>query len=224
MYKIVLYFEIAFVIEDIFLEILYIYHFWQYLQDVPAHVGVVFWKRNSRTFYLLLIASLIVILCDIVGLILLFLKIFLLRYSVIGLLYGIKMHTEVLILNRLVDTINLKNEVLRRGNISDGAAADGTTANSTGDGIAARFPDAQSALEGQYLELKPVQVATAIDLVEPLQYGADVDIIQNVSSRPCEQSLGGGTSGNVNWDYSHAGIDDLERQYLGRSGWQDLEK
>jgi hypothetical protein len=118
MYKIVIYFEIAFVVEDIFLEILYIYHFWQYLHDVPTYIGATAQKHMKRTFYLLLTASLIVVVCDLLGLILLYLKILLLRYTVLGMLYGIKLNTEFFVLKRLVETVKTKDDILRRGNMS----------------------------------------------------------------------------------------------------------
>jgi hypothetical protein len=133
MYKVVVYFEIAFVLEDIILEILYLFYFWQYLRDVPAYVDQTAQKHMKRTFHLLLKASLVVLVCDLLGLVLFYMKILLLKYVILGILYGIKLNTEFFVLNRLVEMVKMKDEILKRGNMSVGAVLNEITNSAIGN-------------------------------------------------------------------------------------------
>jgi hypothetical protein len=63
----VVYFEIPFSVEDVVLESLYSYYFWQYLKDIPTYASQDLRQRMLRTFYLLVAASFIVLVCDIVS-------------------------------------------------------------------------------------------------------------------------------------------------------------
>lgn len=160
MYKIVVYFEIAFVLEDVFLESLYLYYFWLYMQDVPGSAGVMLKKRMWRTFYMLLGTSLIVLICDVLGLVLLLMKILLARYTILGILYGIKLNAEFFVLSRLLDTVNLKNEVLKRGNMSGPLVVTETTI----------WTNDPRDCEEQRQELKAGQIGAGTDEIEPLQH------------------------------------------------------
>jgi hypothetical protein len=126
LYKIVVYFEIPFAVEDVVLQGLYIYYFWKYLKDIPTYAKQDVRQRMQKTFYLLLAASSVVLLCDIVSVTLLCMKMLLVRFTILGLLYAWKLNTEFFILNRLVDMTELKIEVLKQGNMSPSLAEVGT--------------------------------------------------------------------------------------------------
>jgi hypothetical protein len=223
MYKVVVYFEIAFVVEDIFLEVLYIYHFWRYLQDVPAFIGATTQKHMKRTFYLLLMASLVVVVCDLAGLILLYMKILLLRYSILGLLYGIKLNTEFFVLNRLVETVKMKDDILRRGNMSVGAVVNETTSNSAGEDLNTKYSSVQGTTVEQDLKIEDEQVAAAPNLIEQLRHSTGEDYVHNVQNVPSklnEPLRGGEMAANLHADYAETS--DLERQYLSRFIFRNL--
>jgi hypothetical protein len=131
MYKVVLYFDIVFVLEDIFLESLYISYFRRYLKDIPAYAKQDTRQQMRRIFYLLLAASVIVLICDIVGVVLLCMKILLLRYTIYTVLFGVKLNAEFFVLNRLVDVTELKSEILRQGNLSESLVEEGSNVGIT---------------------------------------------------------------------------------------------
>jgi hypothetical protein len=50
-YKIVLYFEIGFVLINLFLELLYVYYFWQYVKDSHSYASAVIKKDIKKLSY-----------------------------------------------------------------------------------------------------------------------------------------------------------------------------
>lgn len=119
MYTHIRFFEISYAVQDVFLESLYIYHFWRYMDDVPAHAKQDLRRQMRKMFYLMCATSVVVTICDLVGVILLCMSILLVRYTILGLLYGVKLHTEFFVLNRLVKMTELKHQILRQGNLSE---------------------------------------------------------------------------------------------------------
>jgi hypothetical protein len=206
MYKIVVYFEIAFVVEDMLLESLYLYYFWRYMQAVPNNLNEAAGKSMRITFYLLCLASIIVVLCDLAGLILLYMKVLLLRYTILGLLYATKLVTEFFVLNRLVDLVQMKNENLQRGNLSGATITNRIQADDLSSGFVMhsrtdrRCPAITA--EGRLADLS---MARPIGEAQGEEVGAH-EMLTPTQGRLKEQRR----------DSDCDEVTDLERQYLGR--------
>jgi hypothetical protein len=123
MWKKTVFFEIVVVIEDILLETCYLYFFRSYLNDFPANTDAATKKRILSTFRLLVTASIIVTVGDILGLKLLYMEMILARLSFLGFLYSVKLTLEFFVLNQLTDISELKSQLLQRGNLSGGISA-----------------------------------------------------------------------------------------------------
>jgi hypothetical protein len=98
--KFLSHFEVIFAVQEVLLSSLYIYFFIRFVKQGGSQGS----KNLSRTFHLLIAAEVIIIVCDIVVNILLYLNLYIPRKIVLPFVYAIKLQIEFLVLNRLVNS------------------------------------------------------------------------------------------------------------------------
>lgn len=196
------------------------FFFWGYLNDLPSNADALTRKRVLLTFRLLVAASIIVWVCDLIGLILLYMKIILVRYSFLGLVYSVKLSLEFFVLNYLVNMSELKSRLLQRGNLSGSIAASTVftplasenlrTENQPRDELAMDkvIRNLCVACSSKFLKQQDVSLDTI--LLAPLTSQASPHDLHKRSMRAARL-----TSLGVVPDAD--GISGLEQQYLGRA-------
>jgi hypothetical protein len=130
-YDLWIYVEVVFTVQDVTLSSLYIFYFWKYLNDVPAHAGERMRKESRTIFALLLIAYIWVILADVSMYTLLCVKLFLARMMCMPFLDAIKLRLEFLVLNRLIEVGNLKQQFLGRQSLASSLIGSGVGSGTT---------------------------------------------------------------------------------------------
>jgi hypothetical protein len=95
--KFLSHFEIIFSVQELVLSTLYIYFFRQFVKQ-GGSMGS---KNLQRTFYLLIAAEVIIVVCDLTINITLYLNLYIPRKIILPFVYAIKLQIEFLVLNRL---------------------------------------------------------------------------------------------------------------------------
>jgi hypothetical protein len=89
--------EIIFSVQEIILSSLYIYLFIRFVRQGGAK-GV---RSLKRTFYLLILAEVVIVVCDVALNVLLYYGWYLARRTILAFVYALKLQIEFLVLNRL---------------------------------------------------------------------------------------------------------------------------
>jgi hypothetical protein len=189
--------------ESIFLSALYIYYFHQNLKDIPSRAPENVKKYTRRTFRLLVFVYILELFYQIISLTLLCLQLILVRHIVDPPIYGAKLATELFVLTRLVRTAQIRSEILQRGNISATMVED-------------RPPDAEVEMPDEKKPAPPRGTASASAIwgTNVGGRGMDIDVFQTVESHRASPR---GSDAAPSEESVHAGIEEMERYYLGRS-------
>jgi hypothetical protein len=116
-YNIWVYIDVVFTLQDIIISSLYIFYFWQYMNDVPAHAKEQM-KTETRTMFVLLVLAYVwVIMADVSMYALLCSKLYLARMMCLPVLEALKLQVEFFVLNRLVEVSKLKQQLMGRQSI-----------------------------------------------------------------------------------------------------------
>lgn len=111
-YNVWIYVEVVFTIQDVVLSSLYLWYFWQYLNDVPCSMPKQIEKECRKIFILLTLAYLWVIFADVSQFTLLCHKLYLARMMCLPPLEAIKLQIEFFVLNKLVEVGKMKQQGL----------------------------------------------------------------------------------------------------------------
>ena len=196
--------------ETIFLSGLYIYYFWQNLQDIPSSAPDEVKTYTRRTFRLLVFAYALELLYQSVTLTLMCLQLILARHVVDPPVFGIKLAVELVFLTRLVQFARMRSEVLQRGNISRTMVEERQT--DVEEGVEKKPGPARDSL--------PSAQASLVWGTNVGGRGMDIDVFQTVEPyrrSPREEVLDRVSDSAPSEESAHSDIDELQRCYLGRS-------
>lgn len=107
--------DILFPLQDIFLSSLYLYYFWDYLNDMPGEVDKELQNKCRRIFALLLAAFIWVSATDVSMYALQLTKWYLVRMMLLPFLEAIKLKLEFVVLNQLLEASEMKRKMLQDG-------------------------------------------------------------------------------------------------------------
>lgn len=125
-----IYIDIGYAGQDILLSSLYIFYFRRYMRDGWSDLPIDIKKELRTMLALLLAAYLVVLISTTLSLVLLGKMLLLARYTMLPLVNVLNLQVEFFVLNRLVQTADLKNQALLRGNVSEVSSLEGGLAHS----------------------------------------------------------------------------------------------
>jgi hypothetical protein len=200
----------TFLVEDLFMVVLYIYYLRRYAKDVPAHTPAEARRAIDSTFRALLVFCAALVIDKIVLTALLISEMILLRTLVLTVIYPIVISLEFLFIKSTIKLSALKAEVLSRGNLwmyDEGEPG-----------------PPEDATSSQHSKEKATCCATRSNVVFPeanLSPNAS-ESDETIFARPSpemDDALGGLAAYKAQSQSTmhKGGLEDLERQYLGKT-------
>lgn len=215
------YFEVYHAIEEDVLACLYVWYFYRYLShpttsttptpnkmqhrfilDVPPHLKPAFKREATITMTWLLACAGLNIIVSCFRLVIIADHFQLIQTEYFGLQYAVRLKLEFVVLNRLKAVTEAKARMLARGNLSDSVEAP-TIVGESGDHTGENG-EAEKGLLREGEEARRVLRDKAAVLTSEGSYAS-------TSTRDGAEAIGDGS------DEMIAGLDRLERIYLGRS-------